>query len=581
MVCSSCGFENQASMRFCGMCGTPLPHRPLTAEGAQSTLNMTRVPLEGGSTVPESDSTSRSISATGVIEASPRETATISHVTTPPVSSTISAPVAPDVPPKELVPDISLEDYLKKFHYEPPSDTLETTMRGDAAPPIETDVQATPPPAPTSDADPPIIHSGIAPDVPDQIETPAKPVAPPRPPTLPAKPRVPEVAVPPGDSVVSRLGLEPESPAEEKVQRPRFLDVNEAPAKDSPPASTSGTSTIVGPSFLGLSDAPYIAADADALEDEAPRTSHWRGWVAVFILILFAALGFAEWRAQTHQTNEGPVEIIRTKLHKWRNGGTTPPDESASATLPAASNTSQPEMQVQEQPKPQTPQQSQSTTTPPFAAAAPSTSPSSTSTAPPAATQPSANNTAASKANPEATTSSADNQPPTKTPAPAKATSNNPPPETTKSVRRDNPDTKAAASAKQTLPGADEMTKAQNASDSAAAAAWLWKATAKGNPDAPVQLADMYIKGNGVPKSCEQALVLLKTAAEKENALARNRLASMYATGNCVQRNRVEAYRWLSSALAANPESQWAQQNRDLIWGQMTPEEQAAAQKYR
>jgi TPR repeat protein len=131
------------------------------------------------------------------------------------------------------------------------------------------------------------------------------------------------------------------------------------------------------------------------------------------------------------------------------------------------------------------------------------------------------------------------------------------------------------------VPGADEMLKAKNASDSAATAAWLWKATAKGNPEAPVQLADMYIKGNGVPRSCEQAVVLLKTAAEKENALARNRLASMYATGNCVPRNRVEAYRWLSAALAANPNSQWAQQNRDLIWNQMTPDEQAAAQKYR
>ena len=81
------------------------------------------------------------------------------------------------------------------------------------------------------------------------------------------------------------------------------------------------------------------------------------------------------------------------------------------------------------------------------------------------------------------------------------------------------------------LPGADEMAKAKNASDSAAEAAWLWKATAKGNPDAPVQLADMYVKGDGVPRSCEQAVVLLKTAAEKENARARNRLAAMYAYG--------------------------------------------------
>lgn len=91
----------------------------------------------------------------------------------------------------------------------------------------------------------------------------------------------------------------------------------------------------------------------------------------------------------------------------------------------------------------------------------------------------------------------------------------------------------------------------------------------------------MYVKGNGVPRSCEQAMVLLKTAAAKENALARNRLASLYSTGTCVQRNRVEAYRWLSSALQANPDSQWAQQNRDVLWRQMTPEEQAQAQRYR
>jgi hypothetical protein len=33
--------------------------------------------------------------------------------------------------------------------------------------------------------------------------------------------------------------------------------------------------------------------------------------------------------------------------------------------------------------------------------------------------------------------------------------------------------------------------------------------------------------------------------------------------------------------LAANPSSQWAQQNRDLMWQQMTPDERVAAAKYR
>jgi hypothetical protein len=129
------------------------------------------------------------------------------------------------------------------------------------------------------------------------------------------------------------------------------------------------------------------------------------------------------------------------------------------------------------------------------------------------------------------------------------------------------------------VPGADEVARANNASDSAAAAAWLWKATAKGNPDAPVRLADRYIKGDGVPRSCEQALVLLKTAATKENAMARNRLAALYTNGTCVQRNPVEAYRWLSSALEADPNSHWAQENRELIWKQMTVDERAATKR--
>ena len=130
-------------------------------------------------------------------------------------------------------------------------------------------------------------------------------------------------------------------------------------------------------------------------------------------------------------------------------------------------------------------------------------------------------------------------------------------------------------------PGQQELDKALNASDAAAAAAWLWKATSRGNPEAPVRLADMYIKGNGVPKSCEQAMVLLRSAAIKENAPARNRLAALYANGTCVARDPVKAYQLMSSALAADPSSDWAKENREQLWNQMTPQQRAEAQKSR
>jgi TPR repeat protein len=125
------------------------------------------------------------------------------------------------------------------------------------------------------------------------------------------------------------------------------------------------------------------------------------------------------------------------------------------------------------------------------------------------------------------------------------------------------------------------MAKANNASDAAASAAWLWKATAKGNPVAPVRLADMYVQGNEIPRSCEQALVLLQAAATKENAQARTRLAELYDQGVCVQRNLVKAYRWLSAALAVDPKSNGALQDRDLVLQQMTPEERAEIQPSR
>src|SRR6516225_6672503 len=46
LVCSNCGYENPRDHRYCGMCGTPFPHRSLTVPTAQSTLSFTSTPLE-------------------------------------------------------------------------------------------------------------------------------------------------------------------------------------------------------------------------------------------------------------------------------------------------------------------------------------------------------------------------------------------------------------------------------------------------------------------------------------------------------------------------------------------------------
>jgi TPR repeat protein len=87
------------------------------------------------------------------------------------------------------------------------------------------------------------------------------------------------------------------------------------------------------------------------------------------------------------------------------------------------------------------------------------------------------------------------------------------------------------ASQSASLPGTEEMSRAARASDAEARAAWLWRALGKGNPQAPVELARMYELGAGVVRSCDQAQVLLRSAAAKGNEQAKLNLQQMRMRG--------------------------------------------------
>ncbi|MFZ0730798.1 MAG: hypothetical protein WAM79_00605 [Candidatus Sulfotelmatobacter sp.] len=67
--------------------------------------------------------------------------------------------------------------------------------------------------------------------------------------------------------------------------------------------------------------------------------------------------------------------------------------------------------------------------------------------------------------------------------------------------------------------------------NSALAAQWLWKSIAKHNGSASVLLADLYLKGDGVSKNCDQARVLLDSAAMKGVPGAGERLRNLQAFG--------------------------------------------------
>ena len=67
--------------------------------------------------------------------------------------------------------------------------------------------------------------------------------------------------------------------------------------------------------------------------------------------------------------------------------------------------------------------------------------------------------------------------------------------------------------------------------DSAEAVKWLWQAVGKQNAEATMLLSDIYLRGDGVPKNCEQARLLLDAAARKGLKEAGERLQHLQDFG--------------------------------------------------
>jgi TPR repeat protein len=85
-----------------------------------------------------------------------------------------------------------------------------------------------------------------------------------------------------------------------------------------------------------------------------------------------------------------------------------------------------------------------------------------------------------------------------------------------------------------------------------------------------------YLYGRGVRKSCQQALVYFRAAANEENAPAMSHLGAMYASGNCVPIDRRAAYKWFARAGSTDPSNQWIQRNLNMLWRDMSAEERAS-----
>ena len=67
--------------------------------------------------------------------------------------------------------------------------------------------------------------------------------------------------------------------------------------------------------------------------------------------------------------------------------------------------------------------------------------------------------------------------------------------------------------------------------DTSAAVRLLWASVEQGNPNAEISLADMYWRGQGVAKNCDQARILLTAAARKGSGEGKKRLQQFQQAG--------------------------------------------------
>jgi TPR repeat protein len=96
-------------------------------------------------------------------------------------------------------------------------------------------------------------------------------------------------------------------------------------------------------------------------------------------------------------------------------------------------------------------------------------------------------------------------------------------------------------------------------------------------PSALLVRAQQFLHGQGVEQNCEQGLLYLRAAAQKNEPAAAVQMGALYASGRCVHQDRVMAYRWFNSAHELEPANQWIQRNMDLLWGQMSDQERRLA----
>ena len=315
----------------------------------------------------------------------------------------------------------------------------------------------------------------------------------------------------------SRLETPPAKPAEaaslDKEAQPArastgtsILGLNAEPL---PPRFAAPRPAITGPSFLGLGTEPGPDGASYLLEDDE-RRGHLGLWIALVLLVMVALAGL-HFRAEVRPLAGQLYAAVLARVNPQ------PPAPAGPAAPPVNP--------VSPEPTAAAPQPSASAAAndaPPAAGPPPDVGPQSVG-APIPPSKPDDNEVSTAKE---------------KSAEPAKPGQDN---------------QEDAAPSKNTA----RTAKLAHASRQRPAEA----AAPEDNPQ--LQLAQKYIRGQGVRQDCVTGLAYLREAMKRPNAAAASQMGALYATGTCVPMDRLAAYRYFSSALLMSPSNAWLARERD------------------
>ena len=329
--------------------------------------------------------------------------------------------------------------------------------------------------------------------------------------------------------------------------------------------SDYASSSISGPSFLGLGGGP---SSTDYLLDDEEE-GHGRAWLVLLVIILLAVLVGLQWRTEVRNRASLVAAVVKARLQNAsqmgkRDAATAPeaktaPAETSSATPPAS-----------------TPSESAKTTgedVNPFDDAEPEQPASGGASGDTHSAKPSKENDTARSADASKTDAKAKADDSSKTDTKAKADEPSKPDGKARAEKSSAEKESASVAEKQATEEEESTPAGKHATQVRPAAATREVAPEPAVDDSMLMKAQKYLQGQGVPRSCERGMIYLRQAVRQPSARARSQMGALYATGTCVPQNRVEAYRWFTSALDLDPRNPWLARERDMLYTQMTSSE--------